>query len=103
MLKLLPKNKYPEEMLYFLAEHTLIIYVNFIIGSKRKNFTPSRTISFQTAILYVYTFSETVLIQRIKLRAIFLAFLEIRLTNVNLLLLNIIRNKRDTAISNLFK
>ena len=43
-----------------------------------------------------------VLIQRIKLRAIFndCLFLEIRLTNINLLLLNIIRNNCDTVISN---
>ena len=36
MFKLLQKSKYPTEMLYFLAEHTLIIDVQFIIGSKRK-------------------------------------------------------------------
>ena len=36
MFKLLQKSKYPTEMLYFLAEHTLIIYVQFIIGPKRK-------------------------------------------------------------------
>ena len=37
MLILLPKSKYPTEMLYFLTEHTLIMYVQFIIGSKRKS------------------------------------------------------------------
>ena len=36
MFKLLQESKYPTEMLYFLAEHTLIIYVQFIIGSIRK-------------------------------------------------------------------
>ena len=44
MFKLLPKSKYPTEMLDFLAERTLIIYIQFIIGSKRKNFTPLREI-----------------------------------------------------------
>ena len=39
MFELLQKSKYPTEMLYFLAEHTLIIYVQFIIGSKRKKIT----------------------------------------------------------------
>ena len=36
MFKLLPKSKYPAGMLYFLTEHTLIIYVQYIKGSKRK-------------------------------------------------------------------
>ena len=36
MFKLLPKSKYPTEMLDFLAERTLIIHIQFIIGSKRK-------------------------------------------------------------------
>ena len=36
MFKSLPKNKYPTGMLYFLIEHTLIIYVQYIKGSKRK-------------------------------------------------------------------
>ena len=36
MFKLLQKSKYPTEMLYVLAEHTLIMYVQFTIGSKRK-------------------------------------------------------------------
>ena len=36
MFKLLQKSKYQTEMFYFLAEHTLIMYVQFIIGSKRK-------------------------------------------------------------------
>ena len=44
MFKLLQKSKCPTEMLYFLAEHTLIIYVQFIIGFKRKNITPFREI-----------------------------------------------------------
>ena len=36
MFKLLPKNKNPTEMLCFQIEHTLVIYVQFIISSKRK-------------------------------------------------------------------
>ena len=36
MFESLPKNKYPTGMLYFLTEHTLIIYVQYIKGSKRK-------------------------------------------------------------------
>ena len=38
MFKMLPKSKYPTGMLYFLTKHTLIIYVQYIKGSKRKNF-----------------------------------------------------------------
>ena len=37
MFRSLPKSKYPTGMLYFLAEHTLIIYVQYIKGSKRKS------------------------------------------------------------------
>ena len=36
MLKSLLKSKYPTGILYFLTEHTLIIYVKYIKGSKRK-------------------------------------------------------------------
>ena len=36
MFKLLPESKYPTGMLYFLTEHTLIIYVQYRKGSKRK-------------------------------------------------------------------
>ena len=35
MFKSLPKSKYPIGMLYFLTEHTLIIYVQYIKVSKR--------------------------------------------------------------------
>ena len=70
-------------MLYFLAEHTLIIYVQFIIGSKRKT-SPLSEKSFENdfkhfvsdsnfkRLNFDYSSSETVLIQRIKLRDIFL-------------------------------
>ena len=36
MFKSLPKSKYPTRMLYFLTEHALIIYVQYIKDSKRK-------------------------------------------------------------------
>ena len=36
MFKLLPKSKYLTGMLYFLTEHTLIIYVQYMKGSQRK-------------------------------------------------------------------
>ena len=38
MFKLLPKSKYPTGLLYFLTVHTLIIYVEYRKGSKRKTF-----------------------------------------------------------------
>ena len=83
MLKLLQKSKYPTEMLYFQAEHTLIMYVQFIIGSKRitsslleksfkNDFKHSLSDSIFKRFSFDYSSSETVLIQRIKLRAIFL-------------------------------
>ena len=36
MFKSLPKSKYPTGMLHFLTEHTLIIYVQYIKGYKKK-------------------------------------------------------------------
>ena len=36
MFKLLPKSKYPTEMLYDVTEHTLIMYVQFVTGFQRK-------------------------------------------------------------------
>ena len=36
MFKLLLKSNYPSRMFYFLTEHTLTIYVQYIKGSKRK-------------------------------------------------------------------
>ena len=83
MFKLLQKCKYPTEMLYFLVEHTLIMYVQFIIGSKRKS-SPLKEKSFKNDFEYFisdsnfkrlnfdYSYSETVSIQRIKIRDIFL-------------------------------
>ena len=77
MFKMLQKSKYPTEMPYFLAKHTLIIYVQFRIGFKRKNFTPLREIVREWFWRYVsdsifkrlnfdYSSSETVLIQWVK-------------------------------------
>ena len=37
MFKSLPKSKYPTGMLYFLTEHTLITYGQYIKGSMRKH------------------------------------------------------------------
>ena len=83
MFKLLQKSKYPTEMLYFFADYTLIIYVQFITGSKRKT-SPLYKTSLENdfehfvsdsnfkCLNFDYSFSETVLIQRIKLRDIFL-------------------------------
>ena len=82
MLKMLQKSKYPTEMLYFLAEHTLIMYIQFRIGSKRKtspllekssenNFEHIVSDTIFKRLNFDYSSSETVLIQRIKLRAIF--------------------------------
>ena len=83
MFKLLPKGKYPAVMLYFLTEHTLIIYVQFIICSKRKSLSLLETSfknysehfvsdSFFKRLKFDYSSSETVSNQRIKYRAIFL-------------------------------
>ena len=83
MFKMLQKSKYPTVKLYLLAEHTLIMYVQFTIGSKRKNYPLSEK-SFENdfehfvsnsnfkRLNFDYSSSETVLIQRIKLRDIFL-------------------------------
>ena len=77
MFKMLQKSKYPKEMLYFLAEHTLIIYIQFRIVSKRKT-SPIEEKSFENdfehfvsdsifkGLNFDYSSSETVLIQRIK-------------------------------------
>ena len=99
-------------MLYFQAEHTLIIYVQFIIGSKRKNLTPFREIVreqfwyFVSHSIYKRLNLEYLSSETVEVKIYFLAdcaFLETRLSNANSLLLNIIRNKWDMAISFLFK
>ena len=83
MFNLLQTSKYPTEMLYFLTEHSLIIYVQYTKRFQEKNFTPLREIirkdfehfvsnSIFKRLIFDYSSSETVLIQRINLSAIFL-------------------------------
>ena len=107
MFKLLPKSKYPTGMLYFLTEHTLTIYVQFIKGSKRKtsyllqkgfekDLVHFVSDSIFKRLEFDYSYSETVLNQKIKIKNCFLddcVFLEIRVTHVNQVLPNITRNK----------
>ena len=94
-------------MLYFLTEHTLIIYVQYIKGFKRKTSHFFEKLFEKDLVSFVYnsifkrlkfdySSSETVLNQKIKLRTVFLddcVFLETRITNGNQLLPNITRNK----------
>ena len=94
-------------MLYFLTEHTLIIYVQYIKGSKRKTSYLLEKLFEKDLVHFVsdsifkrlnfdYSSSETVSNQKIKIKNYFLddcAFLGIRLTHGNQLLLNITRNK----------
>ena len=107
MFKSLPKSKYPTGMLYFLTEHTLIIYVQYIKGSKRKTSYLLEKLFEKDLVHFVsdsiferlkfdYSSSETVSNQKIKINNYFLddcVFLEIRLTHGNQLLPNITRNK----------
>ena len=105
MFKFLPESKYPTGMLYFLTEHTFIIYVEFINGSKRKTLLLLEKL-FEKDLVHLvldsvfkrlkfdYSSSETVSNQEIK--NCFhddCIFLEIRLTHGNQLLPNITRNK----------
>ena len=97
MFKSLPKSKYPTGMLYFLTEHTLIIYVQYIKGSKRKTsyflenlFTKDLVHFVSDSIFKRLKFdclsSESVPNQKIKVKNYFLddcVFLEIRLTHGN--------------------
>ena len=94
-------------MLYFLTEHTLIIYVQYIKGSKGKKSFLLEKLSEKDLVHFVsdsifkrlnfdYSSSETVSNQKIKNKKYFLddcVFLEIRLTHGNQLLPNIMRNK----------
>ena len=107
MFKSLPKSKYPTGMLYFLTKHTLIMYVQYIKGFKRKTaylleklFVKDLVHIFSDSIfkrlIFDYSSSETVLNQKIKINNYFLddcVFLEIRLTHGNQLLPNIGKNK----------
>ena len=107
MFKSLPKSKYPTGMLYFLTEHTLIIYVQYIKGSNRKTSYLLEKLFEKDLVHFVsdsnfkrlkfdYSPSETVSNQKIKNKNYFLddcVYLEIRLTHGNQLLHNITRNK----------
>ena len=101
-------------MLYFLTEHTLIIYVQYIKGSKRKTLYLLEKLvekdfvsdSIFKRLKFDYSSSETVSNQKIKIKNYFLGdcvFLEITLTHGNQLLHNITRNLIVTAFSILFK
>ena len=107
MFKLLPKSKYPTGMHYFLTERTLIIYVQYIKGSKKKTSYLLEKL-FETDLVHFisdsifkrskfdYSSSKTVSNQKIKIKNYFLddcVFLEIKLTHGNQLLPNIPRNK----------
>ena len=107
MFKLLPKSKHPTGMLYFLTEHTLIIYVQSIKGSKRKTSYLLEKLFEKDLVHFVsdsifkrlkfdYSSSEIVSNQKIKIKNYFLddcVFLEIRLSHRNQLLPNKTRNK----------
>ena len=106
MFKSHPKSKYPTGMLYFLTEHTLIIYVQYIKGSKRKSSYLLEKLFERDLVLFVsdsifkrlkfdYSSSKTVSKQKIKIKNWFFddgVFLEIRLTHGNQSLPNITRN-----------
>ena len=75
----LPKIKYPTGMLYFLTEHTLIIYVQYIKGSKRKTSYPLEKLFEKDLVYFVsdsifkrlkfdYSSSETFSNQKIKIK-----------------------------------
>ena len=107
MLKSLPKRKYPTGMLYFLTEHTFIIYVQYIKASKRKTSYLLEKLFEKDLVYFVsdsifkrfkfdYSSSETVSNQKIKNKNCCLdncVCLEIRLTHGNQLLPNITSNK----------
>ena len=79
----LPKRKYPTGMLYFLTEQTLIIYVQYIKGSKRKTSYILEKLFYRDLVHFVsnsifkrlksdYSSSETVSNQKIKMKNYFL-------------------------------
>ena len=84
-------------MLYFLTEHTLIIYVQNIKGSKRKTLYLLEALFDKDLVHFVsdsifkrlkfdYSSSETVSNQKIKIKNCFLddcIFLEIRIMEIN--------------------
>ena len=97
MFKSLPISNYPTGMLYFLTEHTLIIYVQYEKGSKRKTSNLLEKLFEKDLLHFVsdsifkrlkfdHSSSETVSNQKIKIKNCFFddcVFLEIRLTHWN--------------------
>ena len=97
MFKLLLKSNNPSRIFYFLTEHTLIIYVQYIKGSKRKTLYILEKLFEKDSVHFVSvtifkclkfdcSSSETVSNQKIKIKNCFLdgcVFLEIRLTHGN--------------------
>ena len=107
MFKSLPKSKYPTGKLYFQTEHTLIIYVQYIIVSKRKTSYilekpfEKDLVQFVSDVIFKrfkfdYSSSETVPNQKITIKYWPFddcIFLETLLSHENQLLPNITRNK----------
>ena len=107
MFKTFPKSKYPTGMLYFLTEHTVSIYVQFIKGSKRKTSYLLEKLFKKDLVHFVsdsifkrlkfdYSSSETVSNRKIKIKNYFLidcVFLQISLTHGGQLLHKITRDK----------
>ena len=107
MFKSLPKSKYLSRMLHLLTEHTLIIYIQYIKGSKRKTSYLLEKLfekdlvhfvsgSIFKRLKYDHSPSETVSNQKINMKNWFFdycVFLEIRLAHGYQLLPNIMRNK----------
>ena len=94
-------------MLYFLTEHTFIIYVQYIKGAKRKTSYLLEKL-FEKDLVHIvsdsifkrlkfdYSSSDIVSNQKINIKNYFLykyAFLEIRVTKWKSILPNITRNK----------
>ena len=82
MFKSLPKSKYPTRMLYFLTEHSFIIYVQYIKGSKRKTsyilekLFEKDLVQFVSDVIFKrlkfdYSSSETVSNQKITIKNLF--------------------------------
>ena len=107
MFKSFPKSNYSTGMLYFLTEHTLIIYVQYVKSSTRKasylfeKLIEKDLVHFVSNCIFKrlkfdYSSSETVSSQKMKNKNYFLndcVFLEFRLTHGNQSLPNITRNK----------
>ena len=107
MFKSLPKSKYPTGILYFLTEHTLIIYVQYVKGSMRKTSYLLEKLFEKGLVHFVsdsifkrlkfdYSSSETFFKIENKKKNWLIddyVFLDIRLVHGNQLVPNITRNK----------